>query len=256
MRIAGTACALAFLMILAGCSKTAETSGASSLDTTAETSVETSVEKSATAETSGVQKITVYIASEDKGKEGTFVTPGVKIGDAEITDANSEIAKFVEEIREDSDWFSGTEYSCYDGGDYVSILVRGISTIDCDSYRAFNISAKTGKLMSDGELLSAAGEDSAGFAGLVKKTVEAAMADDKEGSLFTVAEGMDYKAENLKDPNLAKAVPFVSDRGNLCFIYDLKMCVGAEEYTVCLDTVTHEHMLNDFGHWTLYPEWG
>ena len=110
--------------------------------------------------------------------------------------------------------------------------------------------------MSDGELLAAAGEDSAGFAGLVKKTVEAAMADDKEGSLFTVAEGMDYKAENLKDPNLAKAVPFVSDRGNLCFIYDLKMCVGAEEYTVCLDTVTHEHMLNDFDHWTLYPEWG
>gem|GEM_PF-2815438 len=261
IRVAGTACAMAFLMVLAGCSKTAETSGAASVDTTPSdttvvTSGSTSAEASVSEETSAVQKITVYTASEEKKGEGTYITPGIRLGDAEITDVNSEISKFVAEIKEDSDWFSGTEYSFYDGGSYVSLLVRGISTIDCDSYKAFNVSAATGKLMSDEELLAAAGQDSAGFTGLVKKTVEAAMADDKEGSLFTVVEDMDYRAANLKDSNLAKAAPFVSERGNLCFIYDLKMCVGAEEYTVCLDTVTHEHMLNDFGNWTLYPEWG
>jgi len=259
IRLTGAVVALAFLMVLTGCSKTAETSAETSSSTPTETSVEPSQtsevsETSATAEEQ-VQKITVYTVSEEKKGEGTYVTPGVKLGDSDITEVNDEIKSFVSEMSKD-DWFDGTEYSCYDGGDFVSLLIRGISNIDCDSYKAFNVSAKTGKLMSDDELLAAVGKDSNAFAELVKKTVSDAMEDDKEGSLFTVIEDMDYKAENLKDDNIAKAQPFISDRGNLCFIYDLHMCVGADEYTVCLDTVTHEHMLNDFGNWTLYPEWG
>ena len=253
IRLTGTAVTMAFLMALTGCSKTAETSAST-------TTVETSAVPAAT--TGGeaqvgepVQKLTVYTVSEEKGKEGTFITPGFKLDDSDITEINNDISSYVSGLSKD-EWFDGTEYSYYDGGDFVSLLIRGISNIDCDDYKAFNVSAKTGKLMSDEELLAAVGKDSNAFAELVKKTVEDAMADDKEGSLFVTVEDVDYKAMNVSDTQIAKAKPFVSDRGNLCFIYDLNMGVGAEEYTLCLDTVTHEHMLNDFGNWTLYPEWG
>ena len=248
IRLTGVAISLAFLMALTGCSKTAETTVETSAAPAATTGGEAQVDEP-------VQKLTVYTVSEEKGKEGTFVTPGIKLGDSDLTEINNEISSYVSGLSKD-EWFNGTEYSCFDGGDFVSILSRGISSIDCDDYKAFNVSAKTGKLMSDDELLTAVGKDSNAFAEIVKKTVEDAMADDNEGSLFAAVEDVDYKAVNVSDTQIAKAKPFVSDRGNLCFVYDLNMGVGAEEYTLCLDTVTHEHMLNDFGNWTLYPEWG
>ena len=228
IKLTGVAVTLSVLMVFAGCSKTAETSAETSASASMATSGEPSLtsEVSETSETSKatedtVSKITVYKDSEDVGEAGTFVTPGVKLGDTDLTEINDEIKAFVSGLMKDSEWFNGTEYSCYDGGDHVSLLIRGISSIDCDSYKAFNISAKTGKLMTTDELLAVAGTDSNAFAELVKKTVSDAMEDDKEGSLFTVIEDMDYKAENLKDDNIAKAQPFISDRGNLCFIYDL-----------------------------------
>ena len=252
---------LAGLMTLniAACSKnTSETTAAAEgTSSTSGASAETTASASSdiTDDTAGTkEKVSVEVYEADKaGNEGAFLIPAIRLNGKDDDAVNKQIREYIDSL--DLEWFTGTQYSYYVGEGYVSLLIRAISDIDLDDYEVYNVSLDTGALMNKDEFLKASGTDAKSFDELVKKTVEAVIADDKDG-LFAKNEFMDYHTQNLSDENVKLAMPFTSERGNLCFIYQLYMNVGAEEYCVCIDTVTHEHMLNDFGKWTLYPEWG
>ncbi len=238
--------AVAGLMI-AGFAACSEKPGTETSGTAAVSSGE-APETALTSGTAGAA-FEVYDASKESGTE--FSIPAVRINGVDDEPVNKKIREYVESL--DREWFTGSEYSYYAGDGYLSLILRGVSNIDLDDYEAFNISLETGELLDKDQFLAILGEKD--FGGKVSRTVGAAMDDDRD-SLFGGIEGIDYRAENMAPANVEMAVPFVSERGHLCFVYLLYMNVGAEEYTLCFDTETHEHMLNDFGRWSLYPDWG
>ncbi|SCW46606.1 hypothetical protein SAMN02910456_01275 [Ruminococcaceae bacterium YRB3002] len=231
---------------------TEETTEASDPETTS--SEETSAEEPTTSGSQGdVLNVEVYCAEEQKADSGVFKIPGIRINGSENEIINGEIRKYVDSL--DREWYDGAEYAYYTGDDYVSLLVRGISNIDLDAYEVFNIDLTDGTVMDKEEFLKKYDLEEEAFDEKVRDTVELVMADDN-GVLFERNDLADYRVLNLSKENVTLAVPFTSDRGHLCFVYMLNMSVGAEGYYVCIDTETHEHMLNDFGNWSLYPDWG
>ena len=48
--------------------------------------------------------------------------------------------------------------------------------------------------------------------------------------------------ENLLESNISEAMPFVSDRGYLCFTYSLYTQMGYQSNDVCIDLVTNDYI--------------
>ena len=48
--------------------------------------------------------------------------------------------------------------------------------------------------------------------------------------------------EMLLDNNINEAIPFVSERGYLCFVYDINQIADVMEYGVCIDLVTNDYI--------------
>ena len=234
--------------LVAGC-KTQESETTIPTHTTAAT--ETTTMPSATESSMApFFVVEVYEAERHEGEDGTYSIPGVRFDGNPSEEINQKISKYISGFMADEDWYCGSEFSYAMGDTYISILVRVISTIDLDAYEAFNISLTTGAFMDDDEFLEANNITKDDYYALVKSTIELAMKDQPD--VFKGSEVYDYEADNLSDDRIKLAAPFVSERGNLCFIYNLCLNAGAEEYPMCFDTTTHEHMHNEFGDWTLF----
>ena len=182
----------------------------------------------------------------------SYSIPAIKINGSANEDLNAEIRAVIDEYRS-QDRYYGSEYVYYVGEEYVSILVNFLDLEDDDNckYTAINISLVTYSLMSDEEFLEANGLSMDDYYSLVKSTLELVM--DEREDLFN--DGFeDYRAKNLEDGSIRKARPFISERGNLCFILTLDMAVGSQRYTYCIDTVTHEHANNiNADNWSFFP---
>lgn len=220
--------------------------------TTTHTTAATETTQTSAADTTEVPFyiVEVYEAERRDGQEGTYSIPGIRLNGTPSEEINQKISKYISSFIEDEEWYCGSEFSYAVGDTYVSILVHVMSTIDLDAYDAFNISLTTGALMDDDEFLEANSITKDDYYALVKSTIKLAM--DDQPDIFKGSDVFDYVADNLADDRIKLAVPFVSERGNLCFIYNLCLNAGAEEYPMCFDTVTHEHMHNEFGEWSIF----
>lgn len=179
----------------------------------------------------------------------TYNIPGIRINGVEdkvVNDfMNEDIHKYISK-----DWYLGSKFNYYVTEDYVSILVFIYGEYDQHKMTAYNISLATGELMTDDEFLEANGITKDEFYALVKSTMELAMSDNE--SLFTGNPFADYYSNNLSDERIRSARPYTSGNGNLCYISDVEMNGGAEMYTACFDTKTHEHMSGAFGQWSTF----
>lgn len=110
----------------------------------------------------------------------------------------------------------GIIYSCHAHGKVASILVR-ISDANpdtSDTFKVYNVSIKTGKLVSDSSMVRLYG--SSGRKYLAK--VKAAYKRFGGGSAATASEAKKMTKINLKRATYKYTTPYIGNNGHLCFV--------------------------------------
>lgn len=132
-------------------------------------------------------------------------------------------------------------------GDYLSVVVAK-DHIDWDwtDYYVYTISVKTGKTISDGELLAAYGLERQGY-----EAKAYAMLEKMVDELAPILENGDdlqkevYKSvrENtLSDENIQQTIPFIGENGNLCMVAKKYSPAGAGFYYGIYDLTAVERL--------------
>lgn len=138
---------------------------------------------------------------------------------------------------------SGVAYCWTEKDNIISIMVS-ISDAHADhtTYRAYNVSAKTGEKISDEALLQQFGLTQDGFYDLARAELDAKYrAEYKEPQLPAEIheEYMEMLNHTLSEENIRQAVPYIDPGGDLCIVVNIYSLAGAGSH-YCLINLTGE----------------
>ena len=177
-----------------------------------------------------------YETFDDYAYEYLTVTiPGINLSGLDTTDLNS---KIKEVINTNGGW--AYSYSYYFNDKFVSLFIDGQWLVDDGStdFTVFNIDIETGQIMSKEEFLAMYGMSKEDFDACVTTMLTVYM-DNHGGYDWSVYDSdMTYKDLNLSPDRIDAAVPYVSDKGNLCFVSYVTFLDWSYDYA--FDTVTNE----------------
>lgn len=153
--------------------------------------------------------------------------------------------KYYKMMQEDyfvdtSPFLAGIAYAVGYKDHIISIVVEEECVWDDINYCVYNISAVTGKTLSDAELYAAFG--------LTEETARKLLSDsltkywrnqfDKHPEVFDNSFGRELRSKTLSERNLSKAKPYIDASGNLFFVVDIYAIAGSE---------TNLHLINQSG---------
>lgn len=150
------------------------------------------------------------------GSKHPYKIPKVSISGRNTNSVNSKMKKELSAFATSGVHAREITYTYHVTGKVVSILVHisNHATDSYDNYKAYNISIKTGKLMSDKALVKAAGSSTRKFYSKVKTTYK----NFGGGSSAPSAEAKKCKTKNLKRVSYKYIDPYIGKGGHLCFI--------------------------------------
>lgn len=140
------------------------------------------------------------------------------------------------------------DYSYYISDKYISLLfVSPDYHGDLIRFHSINISVETGEILDKESFLSIIGYSVAQFDQEVSVALENYMTvqgwfDSYGGGRSPSCVCDSPFEENLLESNISEAMPFVSDRGYLCFTYSLYTQMGYQSNDVCIDLVTNDYI--------------
>lgn len=163
-------------------------------------------------------KVTTAISKTSSfgGSKHAYKIPKVSISGKNTSSANNKMKKELSKFATSGAHAREITYTYHVTGKVVSILVH-ISNHDTDSYdnyKAYNISIKTGKLMSDKAVVKAAGSSTRRFFAKVKTTYK----NFGGGSSAPSADAKKCRKKNLKRVSYKYIDPYIGKSGHLCFI--------------------------------------
>ena len=148
------------------------------------------------------------------------------------------------------------DYSYYISDKYISLLfVSPDYHGDLVDFHAINISVETGEILDKETFLSMIGYSSEQFNQEVIAALENFM--NYRDAIYPIystpyssnqfANPVSHECdtpyeEMLLERNINEAIPFVSERGHLCFVYDISQIADVLEYGVCIDLVTYDYI--------------
>lgn len=189
--------------------------------------------------------------------------PQINYPSDEISDFNEKISEYYEKLADEQiDYEKENGYMSIGDISYiygvkdniVSVVMReSYAEYYGVTYKVYNIDLKTGKELSDSEVLELMGVDEDGFRESVRSAIQLYIDN-------TTADGEDYYhdeysdkaiADSLSDESISKARPYVNIDGKLCAVtqmlllggvnsFDQPICLeNGEVYTVPLCEETH-----------------
>lgn len=222
-----------------------------------ETTIETEETTTTTTTALPLPAVEVYEAERFEGKEmiagvyyGVYSVPCITIDGLDTTEVNEAMLEYAHSL--DGTWLVCCDFSYWIGDEYISIRIHGWGEVGGEHKdEVFNVSRTTGKEVSKDEFIESMGLSSADFNLLVSNVITDAMNDDTYG-IFDADSYINYKEENLNAERIEKAVPYISERGTLCFVYEICLHYGGSQYYFGFDTETHEHYDYEKGQWCLF----
>ncbi|SCW53375.1 hypothetical protein SAMN02910456_01696 [Ruminococcaceae bacterium YRB3002] len=137
----------------------------------------------------------------------------------------------------------GLHYACGRNEDVLSVLVElDLQSDDASKYYVYNISISSGSQISDSEVLAAYGMTREEFDQKVAETYRHILNTSEWIKSYAEQEGQDALdsliGESTDAANLAKAVPFVNEDGQLCFAggYCVPAASGYTHMTALLES--------------------
>lgn len=121
--------------------------------------------------------------------------------------------------------------------DILSLRVKIDNTCGFDDYYAYNVDVKTGKRLSNEELIESCGMNAAAYYQLAGAVMDSCFRDQygdsmsPDDSFFLEQLNLTIAQENIKN-----AKPYLNGRGELCIIARIYSLAGAEWYWHDLNT--------------------
>ena len=210
----------------------------------------TSSETSSSASTSGTTakpaakalgkvKVTDAYKSTYTSPEYGKVTsriPKVTIDGVSTSAVNKEIAKLIPKAKSAAkNKYTYYHYSYYVGKTYVSIIVSYPDYNDTGTSYIYNISRKTGKRLSNKQMLKTLGISSKKFNSRVKKAIKKCY--NKMGNPGNDKYFKSQYKKAMSSKTIKRAIPWVNSKGKVCFlINELPVPGGADwcsYYSTC-----------------------
>ena len=182
-------------------------------------------------------KVTTAVSKTSSfgGSKHPYKIPKVSISGKNTNSVNSKMKKELGNYATKGSSARAVTYTYHITGKVVSILVK-IYNNDTDSYtnyKVYNISVKTGKLMSDKALVKAAGSSTRKFFAKVKTTYK----NFGGGSSAPSAEAKKCRTKNLKRISYKYIDPYIGKSGHLCFVGYVDFYGGSGSGRVNFDSV-------------------
>lgn len=128
----------------------------------------------------------------------------------------------------------------------LSIVVGTAYYYDYTSYRVYNISTVTGKLLSDEEVYGTYGlteEQARGqLVRALNKFCDGISRGVENEEYETILE--ELRAMTLSDENVSQAKPYIDSNGELCFLVDIFIPAGAGVYPYLIDQSGNAHYIS------------
>ena len=183
-----------------------------------------------------VEDLVVSLSADVGLNNGDEITVSVSSGSDEYVFEPSSKSYTVSGLTRTVTIQNGT--SLFVSPDYHGDLIR---------FHSINISVETGEILDKESFLSIIGYSVAQFDQEVSVALENYMT--VQGWFASYGGGRSPSCvcdspfeENLLESNISEAMPFVSDRGYLCFTYSLYTQMGYQSNDVCIDLVTNDYI--------------
>ena len=189
--------------------------------------------------------VDIFLELSDKSSKFYYHIPQIILKDNLAEEANAEIySELVKYYEEDAEYvtldfmsaiYGKLTYGVGQKNEVVSLFVAtGYPAMDI--YKAYNVSAETGKAVDDEYVLSLYGyEKNDAYYDLVKEKLEKFYKEQNEEHYRTADKDMlEWLNEQLEwtitDKNVGNTVPFINDEGELCVIAYIGAIAGADAY--------------------------
>ena len=162
----------------------------------------------------------VYKSSSNYfGKKHCFHIPKITISGVDTSAVNKKILNDLNPIikaeKSSHDTYLGMHYKYYYNGNVITIVVEYHDCMGYPLFKVYNINGKTGKMMSDSELLTKCNVSENDFYKTVKSTY-AKLIDDYYWKGYP--EDEEFRQETLASNNVHKAQPYLNEKNELCFV--------------------------------------
>lgn len=167
------------------------------------------------------------------GSKHPYKIPKVSISGKNTNSVNSKMKKELDGFATKGASARSVTYTYHITSKVVSILVKISNNDTYTNYKVYNISVKSGKLMSDKALVKAAGSSTRKFFAKVKTTYK----NFGGGSSAPAAEAKKCRTKNLKRVSYKYIDPYIGKSGHLCFVGYVDFYGGAGSGRRAFDSV-------------------